>query len=121
MLKKVHTSGRSAQLDVSDGCQDVVCSHRPNIIIFERSRDGRNLPVFLAEYLQQNEKLSIRIKSFVGEDRKGSLTTWVLDSEHDLARTGPRPISLKPSFAMEQELQCPTVQLLQFEAVANSQ
>lgn len=85
------------------------------------SPDCRRLSVLIADYSQQNRKLSIRIDGFVRENRKGKLTTWVLDSEHDLARTGIRPISLKPSFAMEQELQCPTVQLLQFETGANSQ
>lgn len=58
---------------------------------------------------------------FVAENRKGSPTTWVLDSEHDLARTETRSISLKPSVTIEQELQCPTVRLLQFEAADNSQ
>lgn len=75
----------------------------------------------IADYSQQNRRLSIRINGFVGEERKGNLTTSVIDSQDDLAKTEVRPIFLKPSFTMDQELQCPTVQLLQFEAVANSQ
>ncbi len=85
------------------------------------SPDCRRLSVLIADYSQQNRKLSIRIDGLVGETRKGSLTTWVLDSEHDLARTETRPISLKPSVTIEQELHCPAVRLLQFETEGGRQ
>jgi hypothetical protein len=44
----------------------------------------------------------------------------VLDSQHGLARTEACTISLKRGFAIEQELHCPTVQLLRFKMKTDS-
>ncbi|NQT84332.1 hypothetical protein HQ563_15010 [bacterium] len=79
------------------------------------SKDGKKLSVLLADYSSRGRKLSIEINGLVPEKQKGSLTTWLLDSEHDLVKVASRSVSLKPRFTIEQELPCPAVQLLRFE------
>jgi len=79
------------------------------------SADGKRLSLLLADYSPRERELSIEIGNFAEKAEKGALTIWVLDAEHDLVKLQSRPLSLKPSFTIEQELNCPTVQLLLFE------